>query len=163
MAYQNTSLTIVSSTVYSGTGERKQSSVSLAFVREIHRWLVNSLHKGQVTRKMFPFDNVIVHCSCGGLSIAIIVFNHSWWRHQVETFSALLVLCAGNSPPPGEFPAQRPVTRNFDVSLICARINDWVNNGVAGDLRRHRAHYDVIVIVAYHDVMTWKHFLNNRA
>ena len=33
----------------------------------------------------------------------------------METFSALLAICAGNSPVPGEFPAQRPVTRNFDV------------------------------------------------
>ena len=39
----------------------------------------------------------------------------SWWRHQMETFSALLAICAGNSPVPGEFPAQRPVTRSFDV------------------------------------------------
>ena len=38
-----------------------------------------------------------------------------WWRHQMETFSALLALCAGNSPVPGDFPAQRPVTRSFDV------------------------------------------------
>ena len=38
-----------------------------------------------------------------------------WWRHQMETFSALLALCAGNSPVPGEFPSQRPVTRSFDV------------------------------------------------
>ena len=38
-----------------------------------------------------------------------------WWRHQIETFSALLALCAGNSPVPGELPAQRPVTRSFDV------------------------------------------------
>ena len=35
----------------------------------------------------------------------------SWWRHQMETFSALLDICAGN----GEFPAQRPVTRSFDI------------------------------------------------
>ena len=41
--------------------------------------------------------------------------NHSWWRHQMETFSALLAICAGNSPVPGEFPTQRPVTRSFDV------------------------------------------------
>ena len=41
--------------------------------------------------------------------------THSWWRHQMETFSALLAFCAGNSPVPGEFPAQRPVTRSFDV------------------------------------------------
>ena len=38
----------------------------------------------------------------------------SWWRHQIETFSALLALCAGNSPVAGAFPAQRPVTRSFD-------------------------------------------------
>ena len=38
-----------------------------------------------------------------------------WWCHQIETFSALLAICAGNSPGPGEFPAQRPVTRSFDV------------------------------------------------
>ena len=39
----------------------------------------------------------------------------SWWRHQMETFSALLAICAGNSPVPGEFPTQRPVTRSFDA------------------------------------------------
>ena len=40
---------------------------------------------------------------------------YSWWRHQTETFSALLTICAGNSPVTREFPAQRPVTRSFDV------------------------------------------------
>ena len=39
----------------------------------------------------------------------------SWWRHQMETFSALLVICEGNSPVPGEFPTQRPVTRSCDI------------------------------------------------
>ena len=39
----------------------------------------------------------------------------TWWRHQMETFSALLAICAGNSAVAGEFPAQRPVTRSFDV------------------------------------------------
>ena len=39
----------------------------------------------------------------------------TWWRHQMKTFSALLAICAGNSPVPGEFPSQRPVTRSFDV------------------------------------------------
>ena len=39
----------------------------------------------------------------------------AWWSHQMETFSASLALCAGNSPVTGEFPTQRPVTRNFDV------------------------------------------------
>ena len=40
-----------------------------------------------------------------------------WRRHRMETFSALLALCAGNSPVTGEFPSQRPVTRSFDVFL----------------------------------------------
>ena len=43
-----------------------------------------------------------------------ILFS-SWWHHQREIFSALLAICAGNSPVTGEFPAQRPVTRSFDV------------------------------------------------
>ena len=59
MASQLTSLTIVYSTVYSGAGQRKHQS-SLAFVRRIHRWPVNSPHKGPVTRKMLPFDDVIM-------------------------------------------------------------------------------------------------------
>ena len=41
--------------------------------------------------------------------------HDTWWCHQMETFSVLLVLCAGNSPVTGEFPAQRSVTRSFDV------------------------------------------------
>ena len=47
--------------------------------------------------------------------IVTICFLMAWWRHQMETFSALLAICAGNSPVPGEFPTQRPVTRSFDV------------------------------------------------
>ena len=62
----------------------------------------------------------------------------------MEPLSALLAICVGNSPVTGEFPTQRPVTRSFDVSLIW--LNAWVNNHEAGDLRRHRAHYDVIII-----------------
>ena len=61
MTSQITSLTIVYSTVYSGADQRKlQLSVSLAFVWGIHWWPVNSPHKGTVTRKMFPFDDVIM-------------------------------------------------------------------------------------------------------
>ena len=67
----------------------------------------------------------------------------------METFSALLVLCAGISPVTREFPSQRPVTRGFDDSLICVWINGWVNNGEAGDLRRYRANYDVIVMLSW--------------
>ena len=60
MAFQITSLTIVYSTFYSGTNQRKhQSSTSLAFVRGIHRSLVNSPHKGPVMQKMLPFDDIM--------------------------------------------------------------------------------------------------------
>ena len=41
----------------------------------------------------------------------------AWCRHQMETFSALLAICAGNSPVTSEFPAQRPVTQSFDVFI----------------------------------------------
>ena len=41
--------------------------------------------------------------------------SHPWWRHQMETISALLVLCEGNSPVTGEFPSQRPVMQSFDI------------------------------------------------
>ena len=62
----------------------------------------------------------------------------------METFSALLTLCVGNSPVTGEFPTQRPVTRSFDVFYDLYK--GWVNDREAGDLRRHRTHYDVIVM-----------------
>ena len=61
----------------------------------------------------------------------------------METFSALLALCAGNSPVTGEFPSQRPVTRSFDVFF---NLNKRLSRE-ADDLRRHRAHYDVIVML----------------
>ena len=69
----------------------------------------------------------------------------SWWRHQMETFSALLAICAGNSPVPGEFPAQRPVTRSFDV-FFDLRLNKrlskqswgWWFETLSRPLWRHR-------------------------
>ena len=61
IASQITSLTIVYSTIYSGADQSKhQSSASLAFVWGIYRGPVNSPHKWPVTRKMFPFDDVIM-------------------------------------------------------------------------------------------------------
>ena len=62
---QITSFTIIYSTVYSDLDQRKQqSSASLAFMREIHRGPVNSPHKWPVTRKMIPFDDVIMGFFC---------------------------------------------------------------------------------------------------
>ena len=57
-------------------------------------------------------------------------YRHKWfrtcWRHQMEIFSALLALYVGNSPVTGEFPAQRPVTRGFDV-FFDLRLNKPLN------------------------------------
>ena len=62
MASQITSAPIVYLTVYSGADQIKhQSPAALAFVKGIHRRPVNSPYKGPVTRKMFPFDDVIMH------------------------------------------------------------------------------------------------------
>ena len=57
----------------------------------------------------------LVHVSHNPLLLRGDPFRTTWWRHQMKTFSALLTICAGNSPVPGEFPIQRPVTRSFDV------------------------------------------------
>ena len=52
--------------------------------------------------------------------------SFAWWNHHMETFFALLALCVGNSPVTGEFPTQRPVTRNF-VFFHDLRLNKWLS------------------------------------
>ena len=70
----------------------------------------------------------------------------TWWRHQMETFSALLAIWEGNSQVPVNSPHKGQWRGTLMFSLICARINCWVSNGEAGDLRHHGAHYYVIVM-----------------
>ena len=80
IASQITSLTSVYSTVYSGADQSKhQSSASLAFVWGIHRGPVNSPHKWPVTRKMFPFDDVIME------SYIPKCYNYLCYSKQIET------------------------------------------------------------------------------
>ena len=66
-------------------------------------WMSNCTARLKEDVMTFPCPNLNV-----GLGVP-------WWRHQMETFSALLAICAGNSPATSEFPAQRPGTRSFDV------------------------------------------------
>ena len=68
-------------------------------------WDMGRVHCGNSESGLLPST------ICDLLCFVVI----SWWRHQMETFSALLALCAGNSPVTGEFPSQRPVTRSFHV------------------------------------------------
>ena len=71
--------------------------------------------------------------------------SRTWWHHQMETFTALLAFCAGNSPVPGELPAQGPVTRSFDV-FFDLRLNKrpskqswgWWSETPSSSLWRHR-------------------------
>ena len=78
IATQITSLTIVDSTVYSDADPRKhQCSASLAFVRGLHRGPVNSPHKWPVTRKMFPFDDVIM-LTLDQFCCKVIIYTSGW-------------------------------------------------------------------------------------
>ena len=70
----------------------------------------------------------------------------TWWRHQMEAFSALLALCAGNSPVPVNSPHKGQWRGTLMFSFICTWIHGWVNTCDAGDLRRHRGHYDANVM-----------------
>ena len=80
IASQITILTIVYSTVYSGIDQSKhQSSASLAFVWGIHRGPVNSPHKWPVTRKMFPFDDVIMEAAFEAITFHDIMWMYSYF------------------------------------------------------------------------------------
>ena len=94
----------------------------------------------------------VLGCGWYKMECLLLLFK-SWWRHQMETFSGLLAICAGNSPVTGELPAQRPVTRSFDVFFD---LPGWVNNREASDFRRHRTHYDVTVMK--YEVRTCGHY-----
>ena len=78
--------------------------------------------------------------------------GNTWLRHQLEIFSALLALCAGNSldsPHKGQWRGA------LMFSLICAWTKGWANNRDAGDLRRSRAHYDVIEMIYLNLSTSW--------
>ena len=80
---------------------------------------------------------------CGHLPPGILF---SWWRHQMETISASLALCAGIHRSPVDSSHKGQWREALMFPLICAWTNTWANNRDAGDLRLHRAHYDVTVI-----------------
>ena len=77
--------------------------------------------------------------------------GRSWRRHQVETFSALLALCAGIHRSPVNCPHKGQWRGALMFSLICA----WVNNREASDLGRHRAPYDVIEMLLKLWISVW--------
>ena len=65
----------------------------------------------------------------------------------METYSALLAICAGNSSVTGEIPTQRPLTQSFDVFFDLHLNEGWVNTRQTDYLRRYRAHYYITVML----------------
>ena len=85
----------------------------------MYKW-ITWIHLGMILKwihviHLFIFYRFLHLFTCTGAITRLSQWKWAWWRHQMETFSASLAICAGNSPVPGEFPAQRPVTRSFDV------------------------------------------------
>ena len=141
---------------------------------EIHIFSFKKIHLKMSSGKWRPFClglNVLIHRSTKNqfpvilwhevwtllrVSFSRVTYfrncmsKNPWWRHQMETFSALLALCAENSPVTGEFPAQRPVTRSFDVFFDVHLNKQLSKQPNAGDLRCCRAHYDVSVMCIHH-------------
>ena len=78
--------------------------------------------------------------------------DRSWWRHQMETISALLAICAGIHRSPVNSSHKGQWRGALMFSLICTWINCWVKKDEAGDLRRHRVHYDVTVMLSSVDI-----------
>ena len=152
-----TSLTSVYSTVYSGADQRKhQSSGSLAFVRGTHRGPVNSPHKWPVTRKMFPFDDVIImNTVCRLLRFIVVLFHtypcclpglhHLYYNAVIMSAMASQVtsltifystVYSGTDERniTGEFPAQR-ASNAENVSIwwrhhVTFESYKWLSNGV---------------------------------
>ena len=96
---------LVSSEVIKGTCWSKRRAIQLAhYFHSIYKVIKTKLRLLAFLSRC-PINNS--KCSHGHIS--------TWWRHQMETFSALLVICAGNPMVTGEFPAQSPATGSFDV------------------------------------------------
>ena len=78
----------------------------------------------------------------------------SWWSHQIETFSALLTLCAGNSPVTSDFPHKGQSCRALVFSLICDWTNAWANHRHADDFRRYRTNYGITLMYIFSNTLT---------
>ena len=144
------------SRLFGRISKKHQSSAWLVSVRGIHRLPVNSPHKGPVTRKMFPFDGVIMFFLDVVIYLRTILGAGSVnslaperhddvikWKHfqRYWPFVRGIHRSPVNSPHKGQWRGA------LVFSLICVWINGWVNNREAGDLRRYHAHYVIIVMI----------------
>ena len=132
IASQITSLAIVFSTVYLDTDQRKhQSSASLAFVRGIHRRPVNSPHKWPVTRKMFPFDDVIMlylH-----LNLTTLEGSSTEFGYIITTMVKPAAHTFGFCPPRMYLVSQQVLCINCKLNgLCCAKITRPITEKLRG-------------------------------
>ena len=117
--------------------EREMQTVHSSFLREFSGAVV-------FRRKRIPY--LLYKHNLSGGECPDVRISRCWWRHQMETFSALLAICAGNSPVTGEFPSQRPVTRSFDVFFDLSLNKRLSKQSWGWYLGRHHAHYDVFIM-----------------
>ena len=82
----------------------------------IYRWPRDKIHKiSDILQSAANTNYNTIFPRFLSTCVEEVICYQPWWRHQMETFSALLALCAGNSPVTGEFPSQRPVTWSFNI------------------------------------------------
>ena len=111
---------------------RAFSSATPLYVQKLIQVKQKLTISGPVTGKVRPCHEVLL--------------NLMMTSSKIETFSALLELCGGKPPVFGGFPLKCQWRGTLMFSFICAWTNGWANNRDAGDLKRHRAHCDGIVI-----------------
>ena len=114
--------------------------------RRLDRFLKKNVHGYQ---KNHQISTVLANTSW--ILQLVMHFRRTWCRRQMETFSALLAICAGNSPVTGEFPAQRPATRSFDVFFdrrmdkqLSKQSWGWWFDTPSGSLWRHCIEWTVM-------------------
>ena len=114
------------------------TSINMHIVEYINQW---QFERNQNSLLIWNIDCT----SSGGLETVSFIW-YTWWRHQMETFYALLAICVWG----GGIHRWIPPTNAGDAELrcfylICALLNGCVDNREDCDLRRHRAHYYIIV------------------
>ena len=131
------------------------------------QYVTGSTSRLNQPQRAIPIDKSFLHCRKHILhKVSFCVcpnLPNAWWRHQMETFSALLAICAGNSPVSGEFPAQRPVTRRFEVFFdlrpnkrLSKQSWGWCSETPSSSLWRHRN--GIFIAYRWVDGMgTWLH------
>ena len=149
MASQITGVPIVWSTICSGADQRKhQSCASLAFLKGIHRWSLidwDNIWLSYITLSSYhvytKIHDDVIKCKHYPRYWPFVRGIHRW---------------PVNSPHEGQW------RRGLIFSFICVWINGWVNDGVAGDLIRHRAHNDVIVMSSNKATISWERFVGRH-